>query len=122
MNDLEFVRQVAQAGYRGYVRGTYLESEDVISDDCLGTWMYDDYNRRVNEAKEAMKDPMAVPVEDYMGWAADAALVHIPIRQGLLGAPHTRRRNREAAAPRPPSRAPGGPFRLRRRGRRPPSP
>ena len=73
MGDIEFLRKVTQAGYRGYIRGTYLESEDIISDDCLGDWMPEQYNKLVNQAQMAMADPLAVSLEDYTNWAAEVA-------------------------------------------------
>jgi hypothetical protein len=63
---------VTQATYRGYIRGQYLSDEDVVSDECFGDWMGPEYNRLVGEAKEAMKDPLAVPLEGYTQWASDA--------------------------------------------------
>ena len=50
MGNIEFLRKVTQAGYRGYIRGSYLELDDIISDECLGDWMPEQYNKLVNQA------------------------------------------------------------------------
>ena len=62
------IRVIIRDSLSEFVRGRYHEAEPVLSEDCFGDWMVDDYNQIVAQLNSFVKDPLAFPLDNYQSF------------------------------------------------------